>query len=169
LSAALSAKKRGAMMFVGLSKSDTRPYLDELSLRFHKKGIFVACINSSRSTIVSGESEQIDALKIVLDQHQVFAHKLQIDVAYHSPYMHEIAAEYLEQVKGLEPEKSLSGDPVMIFSVTEEKIFPRNLGQEEYWVRNLISPVRFSQALARLCEQETNMRKKLDCSHLRRI
>ena len=167
LANACSARKKGAMMSVGVSESAIRPFLEELSLRFQHKSICVACINSPRSITVSGDPDQIDVLKTILDEQQIFVRKLRVDVAYHSPHMLEIAAEYLAQIKDLEPGESLLYGPVMISSVTGEKIAGRDLGQGEYWVQNLISPVNFSQALAKLCEPQTNTRKKLDLSHLK--
>lgn len=154
---------------MGLSEVDTQSYLDDLSLRYDHNGIFVVCVNSSRSITVSGDPNQIDALKTVLDEQQIFARKLQVDVAYHSPYMHGITIKCLAQIQGLELGEGLSGDFFMISSVTGKKICLADISQPEYLVRNMISSVRFSQAFARLCGQEANMTKKLECSHLRTI
>ncbi|MCJ1262836.1 hypothetical protein MMC22_002706 [Lobaria immixta] len=152
-------------MSVGLSETDIIPYIQKTNKMFEGIDIVVACINSPKNVTVSGRELQIDALKSLLGD-RVFARKLQVEVAYHSPQMNDIAAEYLTSIDGLEAGESRKGRPVMISSVTARRISVDELSQSEYWVKNMVSPVRFSDALTELSGQSIkNLTKKLGRAH----
>lgn len=93
----------------------------------------VACINSSDNVTISGDEASIDVLKINLDADGIFARKLVVTVAYHSPQMNEIAAEYLAAIQNLEKGQSSRYPPIMISSVTGDRVTPDELRESEYW------------------------------------
>ncbi|KAF2468466.1 reducing type I polyketide synthase [Lindgomyces ingoldianus] len=150
----------GAMIAVGLSELDVRPYIQKVALEFRHTGIVVACVNSPKSVTVSGDQDQVDALKLLLDADSVFARKLLVDVAYHSQHMERIAGEYLEAIEHLEPGTPLKGTQTMVSSVTGRLTSASELSRGEYWVRNLTSPVRFSEALGQLASSSDKSGKK---------
>lgn len=137
------------MIVVGLSETDVNHYLELLMLQLGKCDVVVGCINSPTNVTLSGDEVQIDTLKLLLDKDLVFARKLQADVAYHSPQMDEIASDYLQSIKGLQP-----GDHVdnytMISTVTGRKICLDEMQKSEYWVKNMTSQVKFSSALTQI-------------------
>lgn len=153
------------MMSVGLSEDGVLPYLEQITLQFQRKGLCIACINSHKNVTISGDSNQIDALKPLLDAQQVFARKLQVDVAYHSPHMNAIASDYLALIAEIEEGDIPSMTPSMVSSVTGEKISVEELRHAEYWVKNMVSPVRFSNAITTTCRKGKMLKKKLDGSH----
>ena len=54
----------------------------------------------------------------------------------------------------------------MIFSVTGQRISYDELCTAQFWVKNMVSLVRFSDAINRLCAHSApKSRKKLDLSH----
>ena len=58
----------------------------------------------------------------------------------------------------------------MISCVTGQRVTGDQLRSPQYWVDNMVSPVRFSTAVGQLCAQYgQNIRKKLDCSHRNRL
>ncbi|KAE8137530.1 putative polyketide synthase [Aspergillus pseudotamarii] len=144
----------GAMMSVGLCEEDVQQYLDELALQDGNVELVVACINSPCNVTVSGNTHQIAALKARLDQKEIFAQQLPVNVAYHSPHMLRVADQYREVIKGLESGTPLSSKPgtVMFSSVTGKQLFPSELLDPEYWVQNLVSRVRFRDAVAALMD-----------------
>ena len=150
------------MISVGLSEADAEAQIKNVAVMCGHHGISVACVNSPKNVTVSGDEDQIDMLKILLDETRVFARKLQVDVAYHSLHMDEIADEYLSLINDLEPGDSLPIQPEVASSVTGKRITVDEFRKGEYWVRNMVSPVKFSQALATLASKSAkDIKKKL--------
>ncbi|KAL9042477.1 MAG: hypothetical protein Q9214_003767, partial [Letrouitia sp. 1 TL-2023] len=134
----------GAMLAVGMSKSDVEPIISALA----EGKARVACENSPSSITVSGDKAAIDELQAVLDERKVFARKLAVDVAYHSHHMNLVADEYLAAMKNLQLQET--GDIEFHSSVTGERIDSSELGPQ-YWVANMVSQVRFAESLRSLC------------------
>ncbi|PYH44099.1 putative polyketide synthase [Aspergillus saccharolyticus JOP 1030-1] len=157
---------RGAMMSVGLSAQDIGPYLAEASVGFAAPGLTVACINSPRNVTVSGDVEQLGALQTILDARQIFARKLAVPVAYHSPHMRRVADLYRHAIRKLLPGAQRLPAIAMISSVTGTRISPDELLDPAYWERNMTSPVRFADAIDTLVAAAAHrVRRKLDLSH----
>lgn len=141
----------GAMMAVGLDASQLEPYLE--SIRQTSTGeLIVACYNSPKNNTVSGDESMVDALKELLDADGVFARKLNVKNAYHSAHMQAIAEDYLHLMGAFSPGQRLAAPhSIHMFStVTGEEIAEEHL-TAQYWVDNMVSPVRFTSALAAMC------------------
>ncbi|KAF1850336.1 uncharacterized protein K460DRAFT_400404 [Cucurbitaria berberidis CBS 394.84] len=139
----------GRMMAVGLSEAEANNEIAELGDKLGK--VLVACVNSPRGVTISGDTPAMEELYKAVVAKGVFARTLQVDTAYHSHHMQAIAEDYLArleeaQVVVLDGEQRVT----MISSVGEEVIDREQLGAE-YWVSNLVSCVRFSGALKKLC------------------
>lgn len=91
-----------------------------------------------------------------MDRNNIFARKLPVNVAYHSSYMEEIAAEYSSLIKDISPRSGLSLSkarcytPAVFSSVVGARVSPESLSQSKYWVTNLVSKVKFSDALSNM-------------------
>jgi acyl transferase domain-containing protein len=158
------------MLAVGLSKVQTQRYLEKVSTHFGSLELIVACINSPKNVTISGSEVQIEVLKALLDDEKIFARKLQVNVAYHSFQMCEIASQYKAYIGNLEATHHPGKAPLMVSSVTGTWASKAELSQSDYWVRNMVSPVQFAGALAELCSQSIKDRtKKIDGSHRRSI
>ena len=154
------------MISVGLSEAQIEPYFLILKQRFGRCGVFVGCVNSLKNITVSGEASQVDALKVLLDADGVFCRKLKVDVAYHSPQMNEIACDYKIRIACLERRVPLEKACMMISSVTGEIISLDDICSSDYWVNNMVLPVRFLDAVVQLRGfSGKRQRKKLDGSH----
>lgn len=136
-------------MSVGLSETEVNRYLKLLTLQFGYCGVVVGCVNSPTNVTLSGDEIQIDALKLQLEKDQVFARKLQVDVAYHSPHMKKIASDYLQSINDLHCGDH-TDNSVMISTVTGRRLYLDEMQQGDYWVKNMTSPVKFSSALAQI-------------------
>lgn len=162
---AKSSHQHGAMISVGLSEFQVQPYIDQLAGKVSDGILSVACINSHRNVTLSGDDDQVNAIELKLKSEGIFARKLFVDVAYHSPHMQAIARDYSLSIQKLEKGHSAPG-AVMVSSVTGQRVTADDLSTPDYWVDNMISPVRFSAAVGQLCARSTQgTRKKLDCSH----
>ena len=160
LAAKLAKSAHGAMMAVGLPEDEVLPYLKSMASE-----VVVGCINSPRNVTLSGPDQQIDNLKAVFDQSKIFARKLNVSIAYHSNAMSAIATEYQVLVSDITMREPSLNPPVMISSVTGKRIAIDELCRAEYWVKNLVSPVRFSEALSHLCLPPLEASGKIRKSH----
>lgn len=149
------------MLSVALNPADAQTYIDKLLPEFTEIAS-IACLNSPKNVTISGGSKIINALKDLLDDAGIFARKLQVDNAYHSVYMKSIAAEY-ERLVGTIKAGTGTGlqAPTFYSSLTGKRASIHELRSAEYWVNNLISPVRFSEAVALLLTDSTPKAKKL--------
>nr|ANM86508.1 putative type I PKS [Cladonia uncialis subsp. uncialis] len=157
---AKAAMVKGSMLEVGLPESKVGPYLSKAALRFKPAGLVMACINSPKNITVSGDEEQTDAVKDLLDEDSIFARKLQVEVAYHSPHMNHIAHEYLLDLGDPELGETLPECQLMFSSVTNRPTTVKELRQADYWVKNMTSPVRFSEAVTQLASASAKPQKK---------
>ncbi|KAJ5293199.1 uncharacterized protein N7443_009152, partial [Penicillium atrosanguineum] len=164
------AEMKGSMLAVALSENEVMPYIEAASAKFEVPRLTVGCINSPKSVTISGEGVQLDALKAHLDRDKIFARRLKVNLAYHSAQMKEIASEYLAALGDLEGSCLAPGTrPQMVSSITGDWISPDEPCQASHWVRNMISPVRFSKGLATLCSASLDPQNALDGSHRRKI
>ena len=151
-------KSAVGMMAVGYSREEAEDLLAEV-----KVNATVACINSPSNVTLSGDSIALEALRSILEGRSVFARRLKVDVAYHSAYMHSCSAEYADSIANLEcmdPAAASDKQPViMVSSVTGEEVDPELLGPY-YWVRNLISPVLFTDAVKELVSPSNGVEGK---------
>lgn len=152
--AAEVAKKglgRGAMLSVGLGEYDVAKYIVDLT----KGKAVVACVNSPRSVTISGDAEAIDevASRIASGGEDIFHRKLQVDTAYHSHHMAAVAEEYRSRILGCterHQQAPQNNDDATTF-VSSVTGYRKTSGFDtEYWVSNLVSPVRFSDAIQTL-------------------
>lgn len=143
-------------MAVGLSEESLRPYLEQTS------NVTVGCVNSPRNVTATGEDKQIDRLKSLLDKDSIYCRKLRVNIAYHSPQMSGMAAEYLELLGDLYGGDDSRAGCTLISTVTGEAMSQSEAQQSQYWVDNLVSQVKFSTAFGQICSaKEQRSGKKL--------
>lgn len=140
----------GSMLAIGVGKEQYEEIIQTSS-----NSVTVACYNSADSITLSGDAQEILAIKKVLDKAKVFARLLHTDGnAYHSSHMHDIGLQYERQIQKYCPNLSNANRMCRIpfvSSLTEEIIQDGTLAAS-YWSSNLSSPVRFEQALSKLLD-----------------
>ncbi|KAF2491841.1 putative polyketide synthase [Lophium mytilinum] len=147
---------KGAMMAVGLSSSDAEKYFATIT----KGKLVVACVNSPTSVTISGDEAAIDELLQNLNFDGIFCRKLKVENAYHSHHMLSIADKYRERISDISTRSLPSeGNMRMASSVTGTLATYADLGPD-YWVRNLVSPVLFSDAVQALSKDTTQRRRR---------
>ncbi|KAE8394085.1 hypothetical protein BDV23DRAFT_190741 [Aspergillus alliaceus] len=147
----------GAMLALGISVRESQSYIDMLQ---SGKAV-VACINGPLSVTVSGDLPAIDELEQIVREKQVFSRRLAVEVAYHSHHMELVSDKYLNHIAHVRPRsqediaKNLNDRSVPFFSsVTGAEARPSELGPH-YWVKNLLSQVKFVDSLRSLCFETT--------------
>ncbi len=137
----ISPSVHGSMMAVGASESEAEDWIARLT----RGDAVVACVNSPSSVTISGDSAAIDELESLLKKDGIFARKLKVETAYHSPHMEMISVPYLQSMIDIQPQKACPSRK-MYSAVSGELVEPSELGPIN-WVRNLVSPVLFYDAL----------------------
>ncbi|KAK8007839.1 hypothetical protein PG989_001829 [Apiospora arundinis] len=140
----VGAHTPGGMMSVSMAEADVDAYLAKVSL---SPDITVSCINSPSNVTLSGPETAIEELHRHLEADQIFARIIKTGVAYHSPAMVPISEEYASCLGTLEPGASDHDGILMASSVTGHRVTATGLLNRQYWVDNLVSPVRFADAL----------------------
>ncbi|KAI1342798.1 hypothetical protein F5Y15DRAFT_268999 [Xylariaceae sp. FL0016] len=139
---------RGTMLAAGISVSQAREFIAKMG----PSDLTVACINSPSSVTISGDEEAIEKMGQLLVDHKLFARRLNVDVAYHSDHMLYTSNEYLANLlAGPKLPNNLHArqDVTFVSSLEARALDVSELGAS-YWVRNMVSPVRFTEALAEL-------------------
>ncbi|KAA8619377.1 Polyketide synthase modules and related protein [Pyrenophora tritici-repentis] len=140
---------KGSMMAAGLSLEDAERYLSKVT---SGKAV-VGCHNSPLSVTLSGDADAIDELEILLKVDGVFTRKLNVPTAFHSHHMSHDATEYL---KYLEECFTTPQDPLLTHlssSVTGGWCEKASDFGPEHWVDYMLKPVRFADALSKLCSE----------------
>ncbi|KAI1102916.1 putative polyketide synthase [Jackrogersella minutella] len=151
-------QRNGAMLACGLSKEAAEEQFSRLDTTLGK--IVVACINSPSNVTLSGDVAAIDEMERILQDGKIFARKLKVQTAYHSHHMLEVAREYFQYLTDLKgPETATHFSSEMISTVTCTSVAGIELNAN-YWVENMISPVRFSEGLQLLCTQKSNTKSR---------
>lgn len=157
--AAVNCKAQGltqehvGMLAVGLGADAVAPFIDQ----FASAGdAWIACYNSPSSVTVSGNKPTLEALAAGIKAAGHFARLLQVDLAYHSPLMAAIGDEYERLLDadaaftaGAGPEAGSS----MFSSVTQARV--TSPADAKYWKNNMVSAVRFKEALEALVAAES--------------
>jgi acyl transferase domain-containing protein/NADPH:quinone reductase-like Zn-dependent oxidoreductase len=140
---------KGAMLAVALPESELCLYITDIVGPDGGGLLSCGCVNSPQNTTVTGVEKYVDELASRLDAAKVFNRKLNVPLAYHSPQMLKIADEYRKALgnKDLEAKCTSSSGPIFVSSVTSRRLSHEDLRQPEYWIRNLVSQVKFSPAL----------------------
>ncbi|KAF2871202.1 hypothetical protein BDV95DRAFT_443995, partial [Massariosphaeria phaeospora] len=142
-----NGNSNGTMLAASLTEEQAR-------LRFKKLGsssaipLTVACVNSPSSVTIAGNRNDIAALKKELDSEGIFQRELSTGVAYHSSQMETIANEYLEALSGIEAGEGSTRPICMASTVTGDFVGDtKSCSSPEYWVKNMVQTVRFSESL----------------------
>ncbi|TGJ81386.1 hypothetical protein E0Z10_g7369 [Xylaria hypoxylon] len=154
------ATSAGAMISVNLSHDQAMSYLKTTGNRDVEDSVHIACINSPINCTLSGPEHAIDIVKQQLDDKGIFAQKLKTGVAYHSSFMLIIASEYLLRMGTLDADNTRSVIP-MISTVTGRPVRLSVLATGQYWVDNLVSPVRFSDAIQLVTQKASTLKTGL--------
>lgn len=131
------------MLAVGLGAEAAGPFMTQ-----YTGDVWIACFNSPSSLTVSGRKKALESLADDIKSAGYFARLLQVDLAYHSQLLGVIGDEY-EALLSADTEfsstESSAPDVTMFSSVTASKMTAPT--DALYWKTNMMSPVRFSEAL----------------------
>ncbi|KAI1178918.1 PKSKA1 [Nemania sp. FL0916] len=136
------------MLAIGIGPEEVQPYLKpELHLE-------IACYNSPSSLTISGTTSSLEILQRNLHEDGHFARLLQVDLAYHSSYMKDIGEAYKAVVQRYcSTSKIAHTKKVAMFSTITGDQVTDSLNVD-YWQLNMVSPVKFTQAVSKLLQDQ---------------
>lgn len=143
-----NSKLRGAMIAARLSEADAETFIRGTPAGRGKA--VVACVNSPESVTISGDRVAIMHLQSMLEARQIFVRRLKVGTAYHSHHMATIADSYLAALEGIPKPKT--NDSIAFFSSVSGGKMSGDKLDAAYWVKNMVSQVKFSSSLRKLCE-----------------
>ena len=132
---------RGAMGVVALDADAAQREIARVEDR-----LAIAVTNGPGATVLSGEPAALDRVLGALDARGVFARRVNVDVASHSPQVAELTGELTRTLAGIRPGAATTS---FVSTVTGTFVEGGELGAE-YWARNLRERVRFDAAVAEL-------------------
>lgn len=149
----------GAMLALGVSAEQATTLIN------NQEGYAtIAAYNSTGSVTISGDADAIECIEEAAKSQNMFSRRLRVDVAYHSAHMEKVAASYLAAIKPLctDFDQTLIVDaatrPAFLSSVTGKKE-SYSPSMATYWVKNLVSPVLYTQAVTALVSPGTKDEK----------
>ena len=143
-------KGKGAMSAVSLSLESMEKLLEDLKLA---TSLTIAGINSSNGLTIAGSSQALDQLEEKLSTKNIFYKRLDLDYAFHSPFMNEIEAGVKEELAGLKPKQT----SIPFYSTVTGELIDGKTLDAEYWWHNIRKPVMFEQAIKNLLQSKINI------------
>ncbi|MCX4690361.1 SDR family NAD(P)-dependent oxidoreductase [Kitasatospora purpeofusca] len=129
---------RGGMASVALPAEQVAEHLAPWDGR-----LSVAAVNGPASTVVSGDTDALDAFLDRTTALDIRSRRIPVDYASHSAHVEDIRAELLARLDGLTPRPSA----VPFYSTLTGGLLEDTTALDaDYWYRNLRGTVRFEQA-----------------------
>ena len=132
---------RGAMAVVELDAVA----VDEVVAGFGGE-VVMAAWNGPMTSVVAGSPQAVDAVVELLSGREVFARRVQVDVASHSPQVDGLRVDLLERLGQVAPRVG----SVPLYSTVRGEVLAGDELDAGYWWENLREPVRFAPAVDRL-------------------
>ncbi|WP_244179764.1 type I polyketide synthase [Salinicola salarius] len=142
----------GEMTAVGLGADAMQRWLDDpADSKDGSKGyadIVIAGDNSPKGVTLAGPTQALERLEAALSAERVFAKRLALDYAFHSPAMDPIRQDVIDALRHITPR---AGRVPFISTVAGKVLEGSELGAE-YWWLNIREPVQFGPAVDSLIE-----------------
>ncbi|KYK57390.1 hypothetical protein DCS_04399 [Drechmeria coniospora] len=150
--------RNGGLVAVRLGREDVTPFLPA----HVSEGVaIVACDNSPNSVTLSGDNDTLETVmqKIKASKPDCLVRRLQVDKAYHSELMNDVAG-YYEGV--LAPLLSPATPKIPLYSsVTGKRITTEEPVGASHWRKNLASPCYFYSSIQQMLEATMEPSKPL--------
>ncbi|HUU58500.1 MAG TPA: acyltransferase domain-containing protein, partial [Phycisphaerae bacterium] len=118
-------------------------------LRGFRDRVSVAARNGPRTSVVSGDTEAVEAVVRIAEARGIRSRWLPVNYAFHSPQMGPLAEELSASLGTMRPGVAGASMVAMVSTVTAGLLQGADLTRE-YWAENVRRPVRFSDAVGRL-------------------
>lgn len=126
----------------------------ERLLESYNGELVIAGSNTRGSAIVSGNSAAIERILAGFQKQDIFARRVRIDYASHSPQMDDVCPELLKATSNVSPHE---GTVPLYSTVLGRRPDGDWKADAHHWVRNLRQPVRFVQAIEALIQDDYHL------------
>ena len=133
----------GSMMAVFLPAAAVRAYLDR------DPAVEIAAFNAPEFTVVSGLSDDVERVRVNLEEDGVTYRVLRTSHGFHSATMEPAVAPFLQAVAGVE--RKAPRIP-FVSNVTGRLITNAEATDASYWARQIRNPVQFVRGIETLAE-----------------
>ncbi|MFO7909391.1 MAG: type I polyketide synthase, partial [Halomonas sp.] len=140
---------QGEMTAIALGAEEIHTWLEQPAY----DDVHLAGINSPNGVTLAGNPAQLGSLEAALAEHSIFAKRLPLDYAFHSPAMDAIAPGVIDALSDITPGPTRIP---YISTVTGQALDGTAL-DATYWWKNIREPVRFHAAAANLMTQGFNV------------
>lgn len=130
----------GGMLAVALTVEEARPLLEEFSGL-----VSIAAVNSPTALTLSGDFAALQHIRTRLEAQETFARLLRVEVPYHSAKMEVLREDLLAALADVSPQPARFA----YYSTTDRAGSSLELGDAQYWWRNVRQPVLFAAAIER--------------------
>ncbi|PJX13570.1 polyketide synthase [Halomonas sp. 141] len=140
---------QGEMTAVAMSADDIAPWLAKPEF----DRVSLAGINSPKGITLAGDKDQLSKLEGALSAEEVFAKRLPLDYAFHSPAMDSIQEGVVEALADIQPQPTR----IPYVSTVTGAVAAGDTLDAHYWWLNIREPVRFDDAATHLIQQGYNV------------
>ena len=145
-----TTKGKGGMTAVSLSNKSMQELLTDLQL---STSLTIAGINSSNGLTIAGNSEFLNQLEDRLNTDNIFYKRLDLDYAFHSPFMNKIENDTKESLADISPNQTT----IPFYSTVTGELITGNILDAEYWWHNIRQTVLFEEAIKKILKNGTNI------------
>ena len=140
---------QGEMTAVAMSADDIAVWLEKPEFN----QVCLAGINSPKGITLAGDSQQLGALEAALSEQDIFAKRLPLDYAFHSPAMDSIEAGVIDALADITPRPT----QIPYYSTVTGALSDGLALDATYWWKNIREPVLFEAAASALIAQGHNV------------
>ncbi len=140
---------QGEMTAVAMSADDIADWLEKPEF----SQVCLAGINSPKGITLAGDSQQLRALEAALSEQDIFAKRLPLDYAFHSPAMDTIEAGVINALADITPRAT----QIPYYSTVTGELSDGLELDATYWWKNIREPVLFDAAASALMAQGHNV------------
>lgn len=115
--------------------------------------VVIAGYNSPRLQVISGANEALASVCETLRKQGFNSQPLTVSHAFHSPLMHDMLAAFAEVAHSCRYHKP----NIAIVSSLTGTLVDMDMSAPDYWIRHIIEPVRFSNAVTVLLAQSCHI------------
>lgn len=140
---------KGEMTAVAISANEIADWLAKPEFSH----VCLAGINSPKGITLAGDSQQLGALEAALSDQDIFAKRLPLDYAFHSPAMDSIETGVINALADITPRAT----QIPYYSTVTGAQCDGLALDATYWWKNIREPVLFDAAAGELIEQGNNV------------
>ena len=143
----MQAMEKGSMLAVGCNKTDAY----ELISGQQYSDLSIAAINSPDSCVISGKTSIVKKLMDELLQQNIYCRLLDTSHAFHSKMMEPMLDDFIVAIKHV---KFSTPKIPFVSCISGEMITDKDAMDFNYWVKQVMSPVCFSEGVNELLKEE---------------